>query len=57
MKESKVIEDLHKIRERHFNETKGMSPDVFLKNLKEQIAPLKKALSENRKTKTESHHV
>lgn len=55
MKESKVIVNLHKVREHHFDETKGMSTDEFLKRLKEEVAPLKKTLLEKRKKKPESH--
>ncbi len=55
MKESKVILNLHRIRERHFDETKGMSSDEFLKKLKEEVAPMKRKLLENKKTKSEQH--
>lgn len=55
MKESKIIVELHKIRERHFDETKGMSPSEFLKNLKVEVATIKNSLQERKKSNTESH--
>ena len=55
MKESKVIVDLHRIRERHFDETKGMSSDEFLAKLKEEVAPIKSRLLKTKKIKSEPH--
>lgn len=56
MKESHVLVEIHKIRERHFDETKGMSSVEFLKSLKNEVAPIKKTIQDKKKLVAKSHH-
>jgi hypothetical protein len=44
MKEPKILVDLHKIRENHYVETRGTTPEEFIEKLKEETASLKRRL-------------
>jgi hypothetical protein len=44
MKEPKILVDLHKMRANHYVETRGTTPEEFIKQLKEETASLKRRL-------------
>lgn len=45
MNESKVLKDLHKIREEHYEATKHLSSAEYVKKLSADTEPLRKKLS------------
>lgn len=38
MKESEAMKEIRKIRERHYEETKGMTREDYIRNIKERAA-------------------
>ena len=44
MKEPKILDILHKIRENHYHETRGATSEEFIKKIKNETAPLKQRL-------------
>jgi hypothetical protein len=52
MKEPKILVDLHKIRENHYHETRGATPEEFIQRLREETASLKRRLSKNNSLRT-----
>lgn len=44
MKEPKILDILHKIRENHYNETCGETHEEFINKLKNETASLKQRL-------------
>lgn len=47
MKEPKILINMHEIRENHFNETRSLAPDEFIKKLKLEASPMKQRLEKN----------
>ncbi len=44
MKEPKILDILHKIRENHYNETRSATSEEFIKKIKNETASLKQRL-------------
>lgn len=50
MKESKAMKEIHEIRERHYEETKGMTRDEYIRSIKERAARSKLKVMSTKKT-------
>lgn len=51
MTESKAMKEIHEIRERHFEETKNMTREEYIRNIKERASRSKlKVLSSKKAT-------
>lgn len=49
MKESKAMKEIHEIREKHYEETKGMTRAEYIRNIKERASRSKlKVMSTNK---------
>ena len=49
MREPKVMKLLHEIREKHYEQTKQLSDEEFLKSVHREAEPNKKRILENKK--------
>ena len=49
MAESKAMKEIHEIRERHYEETKNMPREEYIKSIKERASHSKLKVMKNRK--------
>jgi len=49
VKESKAMKEIHEIRERHYEETKNMTRDEYIRSIKERASRSKLKIMSNKK--------
>jgi hypothetical protein len=52
MRESKIIEEIHRIREKHYEETKDLSVEEKLERIKQGSLEFQKLVEQARKNKS-----
>jgi hypothetical protein len=52
MSESKAMSEIHKIREKHYEETKNLTSEEYISGIRESAMKAKKRIEEIRKLKS-----